>query len=34
MDVKQSELVIVVYNDENMENMVKKVFSHIVWLLE
>jgi hypothetical protein len=31
---KLSEPVDVVYNDENMENMVRKVLSHIVWLLE
>jgi hypothetical protein len=31
---KLSEPVVVVYNDENMENMVVKVLSHIVWLLE
>ncbi len=30
---KLSEPVVVVYNDENMENMVVKVLSHIVWLL-
>ncbi|PKK58373.1 hypothetical protein RhiirC2_334231 [Rhizophagus irregularis] len=29
-----SEPAVVVYNDENMENMVKKVLSHIIWLLE
>ena len=33
-----SEPVVVVYNDENMENMVRKVLDHdiviIVWLLE
>ena len=26
--------IIVVYNNENMENMVRKVLCHIVWLLE
>jgi hypothetical protein len=31
---KLSEPVAVVYNDESMENMVRKVLSHIVWLLE
>jgi hypothetical protein len=31
---KLSEPVVVVYNDDNMENMVVKVLSHIVWLLE
>jgi hypothetical protein len=31
---KLSEPVVVVYNDENMENMVKKVLGHIAWLLE
>jgi hypothetical protein len=31
---KLSEPVIVVYKDENMENMVKKVLGHIAWLLE
>ena len=31
---KLSEPVVVVYNDENMENMVSKVLSHIAWLLE
>ncbi|RIA83419.1 hypothetical protein C1645_880515 [Glomus cerebriforme] len=31
---KLSEPVVVVYNDDNMENMVGKVLSHIVWLLE
>ncbi|CAG8832011.1 25546_t:CDS:2, partial [Gigaspora margarita] len=30
---KLSEPVVVVYNDDNMENMVVKVLSHIVWLL-
>jgi len=31
---KLSEPVVVIYNDDNMENMVVKVLSHIVWLLE
>jgi len=31
---KLSEPVVVIYNDENMENMIRKVLSHIVWLLE
>ncbi|GBC52702.2 uncharacterized protein OCT59_028684 [Rhizophagus irregularis] len=31
---KQSEPMVVVYKDENMENMVKKVLGHIAWLLE
>ena len=31
---KLSEPVVVVYNDENMENMVGKVLGHIIWLLE
>src|SRR3954468_3327459 len=31
---KLSEPVVVVYNDENMENMVRKVLGHIAWLLE
>jgi hypothetical protein len=31
---KLSEPVVVVYNDENMENMVGKVLGHIAWLLE
>ncbi|CAG8606994.1 2567_t:CDS:2 [Gigaspora margarita] len=30
---KLSEPVIIVYNDDNIENMVVKVLSHIVWLL-
>ncbi len=30
---KLSEPVVVIYNDDNMENMVVKVLSHIVWLL-
>ena len=31
---KLSEPVVVVYKDENMENMVRKVLGHIAWLLE
>ena len=31
---KLSEPVVIVYNDENMENMVRKVLGHIAWLLE
>jgi len=31
---KLSKLVIVMYNDANMETKVKKVLSHIVWLLD
>src|SRR5581483_7600048 len=31
---KLSEPVVVVYNDENMETMVRKVLGHIVWLLD
>ncbi|PKB96624.1 hypothetical protein RhiirA5_434532, partial [Rhizophagus irregularis] len=31
---KLSEPMVVVYKDENMENMVKKVLGHIAWLLE
>jgi hypothetical protein len=30
---KLSIPVVVAYDDENMENMVRKVFSHIVWLM-
>jgi hypothetical protein len=31
---KLLELAVIVYNDENMENMVRKVLGHIIWLLE
>ena len=31
---KLSKPVVVVYKDENMENMVRKVLGHIAWLLE
>ena len=31
---KLSEPVVVVYKDENMENIVRKVLGHIAWLLE
>ncbi|PKK42841.1 hypothetical protein RhiirC2_722784, partial [Rhizophagus irregularis] len=31
---KLSEPIVVVYKDENMENMVRKVLGHIAWLLE
>ena len=31
---KLSEPVVVVYKDENMENMVRKVLGYIAWLLE
>ena len=31
---KLSEPVVVVYKDENVENMVRKVLGHIAWLLE
>ena len=31
---KLSESVVIIYNDENMENMVRKVLGHIAWLLE
>jgi hypothetical protein len=31
---KLLEPVIIVYNDKNMENMVRKVLGHIAWLLE
>ncbi|CAG8598448.1 14055_t:CDS:2, partial [Funneliformis caledonium] len=31
---KLSEPVVIVYKDENMENMVRKVLGHIAWLLE
>ncbi|PKC13160.1 hypothetical protein RhiirA5_496387 [Rhizophagus irregularis] len=33
-EVEEGQMVGQVYNDENMENMVGKVLSHIVWLLE
>ena len=31
---KLSEPMVIVYKDENMENMVRKVLRHIAWLLE
>jgi len=31
---KLSKLMIIVYKDENMKNMVRKVLGHIAWLLE
>jgi hypothetical protein len=31
---KLSEPVVVIYKDENMENMVRKVLGHIAWLLK
>lgn len=31
---KLSKLVVIVYNDADMEIKVKKVLSHIIWLLQ